>query len=121
MKYNDFLGGLVALAFVSMPLMAVSQDFEDDIYYNPSKEKTTKSQKVRRLFGMCLRRTIPQLIHIITAVHPRAMWTSTTVVMPQRQIQRHETAHTSRTTLPTRVASSVFITRMLLQHRVMIN
>ena len=45
MKYNDFLGGLVALAFVSMPLMAVSQDFEDDIYYNPSKEKTTKSQK----------------------------------------------------------------------------
>ena len=38
MKYNDFLGGLVALAFVSMPLMAVSQDFEDDIYYNPSKE-----------------------------------------------------------------------------------
>ena len=45
MKYNDFLGGLVALAFVTMPLMAVSQDFEDDIYYNPSKEKTTKSQK----------------------------------------------------------------------------
>lgn len=46
MKYNDFLGGLVALAFVSMPLMAMSQDFEDDIYYNPSKEKkATKPKK----------------------------------------------------------------------------
>ena len=46
MKYNDFLGGLVALAFVSMPLMAMSQEFEDDICYNPSKEKkATKPKK----------------------------------------------------------------------------
>lgn len=74
MKYNDFLGGLVALAFVSMPLMAMSQDFEDDIYYNPSKEKkATKPKKTRRLSDMCPRRTIPQPIHIALTAHQPAM------------------------------------------------
>ena len=48
MKYNDFLGGLVALAFVSMPLMAVSQDFEDDIYYNPCLLYTSPSPRDTR-------------------------------------------------------------------------
>lgn len=45
MKYNDILKMLAAVAIVAMPMTAVAQDFEDDIYYNPSKDKTTKTKK----------------------------------------------------------------------------
>ena len=63
MKYSDFLGGLVAMAFLAMPVMAVSQDFEDDIYYNPSKEKKTAKPD---------KKTTPSIKYVPTPDYPAA-------------------------------------------------
>ena len=49
MKMKQFIRGLLATALMAAPVLAAAQDFEDDIYYNPSKtqKKTVKAVTVK--------------------------------------------------------------------------
>jgi hypothetical protein len=43
MKANILFKGLAAIALLGLPILASAQDYEDDIYYNPSKSTKSKT------------------------------------------------------------------------------
>jgi hypothetical protein len=45
MKAKNFITGLAAITLLGLPMLASAQDYDDDIYYNPSKSKKTTTTK----------------------------------------------------------------------------
>ena len=45
MKNRILINGAIMTLFAAVPLLSFAQDFDDDIYYNPSKK--TKTQTVK--------------------------------------------------------------------------
>jgi hypothetical protein len=48
MKAKIFFKGLAAIALLGLPIVASAQDYDDDIYYNPSKSTKTKTVKTTK-------------------------------------------------------------------------